>query len=1315
MHSDLTLAYRSYLSRLQLARLQRVPRRPVALDEGLGAILLLDISGFSRLADRLGKDQGRGAEQLSGIISAIFGPMMDELVGYGGDPLFFAGDAVFVLFPVQDPTELGAAVGRSATAALSLLAQTGISEPLPGLRLQLRATIGVGPYVATEVGGVGGRWLLVLEGPALRHTTRADELGQPGTLTLTPDAWTAARAQLVGTPIEAGHYQVSRVLRPISPQTPTHPLVPDSLLPILRTHLAPAVTERIEAGLHSFIAEYRQITAIFIQIPVSGDAHALGGHLHTAGAIVQEQVERFGGVIHNVLIDKGSGFICAFGLPPLAHEDDPARAVAAAEAIRAALAQEGVAPRMGIATGVVYAGELGGNSRRTYEVIGVPLVMAARLMQQAGAGEILVCPTTVRSARRLAFERLPPRVLKGLPEPITPFRPVGRRHTAPPASELVGRSPEIAMALSSFQRLRERHEGGALLVVADAGMGKSTLLRLVRSLTIGLDVFDGAADALEVRTPFYAFRPVVSALFDLPTGLPSSEQRTIIVRKLAQISEELAELAPLLDAILPLGFPESPRTAQMEGSVRAENLRRLLVRVMAAHARPIVLFIEDLHWLDASSWLLCRQLCDEVPSLLLYATSRPLDVPPPEWEALRNGPGRSLTVLGPLDRAQTAAVAARRLGVASIPDDVAEVVFARAEGNPLFAEEIALSLVERGVIAAINGQCSVVGSLQQKDLPASIIGVITHRIDRLRASLQLTLKVASVIGRAFTLEALFAIHPPIDRGEPLAESLRLLTESALIVAEGESFSFRHALIHETTYGLLADAQRRPLHRAAAEFIERTAAHDLSPYFGVLAFHWGEAAEKAKAAWYAARAGEQALEGYANQAAVYYFTHALELDEQVRGPLTVDLQRARWHRLVGEAYYQSDRQGPARVHYEAAIQYAGFGRPRISPSTLWEVGRNVLYRYWPPRRLDDAEARQRGIEAVRAAIELQVVCLWAGDQGSSVHVIFQADNIGRMLRDAPETGYIRSAISYLLYVLGMRSVALRDLDEANAISTAGGSLAFKVGTYVIHGMTLVQHGSAGDGLVQLYAAERLARGLGASLWRHRSSFMLAEALLTLGRWSEAEPYFADAAAVARHVEASTAGMAQAMRAQCRFRTGGSLTDCLSLLDGPGGVSAARSGGISLRWYASIGVQMEILLAAGRTTEALALADEGLAMGSTGTETYSYLRGVDGHYGVCLVFVTLWRQQLQQPTQGLPAAAELAERSRRALKNLKRCAGFFYGVQPRYLLMAGEIALISGRPDRARKHWQAALELATRFEQSFEKQQATAALARLEAAA
>jgi class 3 adenylate cyclase/tetratricopeptide (TPR) repeat protein len=1307
----------THLSRAQLRHLASGEVAGPASTAVEGGLLFTDFTGFTRLADHLARSGPRGAEELSRVLNRYFGVLIAEITDHGGDILTFAGDAVVALFEDGDPV-----AGPAAAARCGLAVQARIGELRAGgdTALGLRTTVGAGAVTIHHVGGVDGQWLAIAGGPPLAELFEADRFGGTGDVLATQSAWSRIRGRADGDPGPGGVIRL-RAVRDPSAHRPSGKIGLDpGLSKAVAAVVPPVVREWHAGGGAGSPAEFREASLVFVSLAGLDPRAGSGNRLHDAAGAVQRQVARLGGTFYQMLHDdKGTHMVAVFGLPGQSHDDDAARAADAALSARADIAGLGLDAGAGVASGPVFCGLYGGPGRTNYGIIGATINRAARLMQHAGGRVLCDAATRTRARRWVDFDDAGAVQLKGMSEPVPVHVAVGRRtaRTGPAAdgAAMIGRARETDRIRARLEALEHGAGGGAVVIEAEAGTGKTTLLGRGQELAAeaGLRVLEGAAEPIEENTAYFAFRPVARELLGIPPDPGPDTARTAVLERLEELGPDRVRLAPLLNAILPLDLPENELTRQMAGSIRAQNLSGLVAQLLA-HAigeRPVVLALEDAHWMDGASLGLCVHLAEHVPAALLLVTARPMDDGPPEYERLRNGPGRETLRLESLAPDEIIELVRRRLLARSVPVAVKDLILAKAEGNPFYGEELAATLLESGAIVVEGGECRIAGELADLKLPGTVQGIVTGRIDRLPAATRTTVKVASVAGRVFGRDILE--HLSGADGGDLDAHLAELEQASLVVRQGDgSYSFRHALTHETAYGLLPFAQREPLHRAAAEHLE--AVHEeLSPVYARLAFHWSRAAEPRKAIPYLGQAGRQALEAYANQSAVGFLGEAIRLDRELRGKLDRDLDRARLHRQLAEGHYSLMQWDRAREHYERAIELCGFRRPRFGPATVVEVARHVASRHAPRLAAGDpasltAEERALCTEALRACDNLQVVYLWQGNQLSLAHTVFEGANIAARLGPSAESAFARAMIGYLLVMAGMRKVAERDLRSAVEMAESAGQLLQQVSCNMYLGMTLSLLGRPLEGIPYLTRADDLVGRLGGGLWKHRGKYMLAEPHLMIGDLPRAAELFGASAALSMSVEPPITGFAYAMQGLCWIRQG-RVADALELVRGPNGIQLVRDNPLGLQLYNTLGATIEGCLWTEEWSEAFEAAREAVAIPEQGDDANSFFTGYNGHAAVIRLFLTLIerRQQGLELPDGIPGERELWGYARRALKNFRKAARQFPGGRAPFLLARGLYQQLRGRTSSARAAWLECVEVGDRTPMPYE-----AAMARYE---
>ena len=1017
------------------------------------AAFFADISGFTRLTEQLAQQGPAGAEELTRLLNDYFGQLIELIHAHGGEVIKFAGDALLALWPL-DEENLATATYRAAQCGLEVQAKLHDYRPTAEARMTLRVGIGAGEVVVMYLGGEFGRWECLVTGEPLLQMTAAQQQAQPGEVILSNAAWDLIKDNGNGHRIGAGFTRLLETTLPL-------PLVAARPAPVapyiesgLRAYIPGAVLSRLNPAETGWLAELRRVTVLFISLPdMTPDAPDSLEQAQRAMLALQKALYRFEGSLNKLSVDeKGTTLVVALGLPPLAHEDDAARGVKAAQAMQAELKKLNWNCAIGVATGRVFCGLIGNDIRREYTMIGRVVNMAARLMQAASLGEILCDnPTVTASKNQLSFDTLPPVLLKGHSEAVTVYRPLGLETVGDKGqTAIVGRELERATLIKHLQTLRKGGPGGVVIIEGEAGIGKSRLLADLRqqAISMRLGIFSGAGDAIENSTPYYVWRSVFNQIFDLEV-LATTEARRSHILDLLELEPQLLPLAPLLNSVLMLDLPESEVTADLRGQVRADNTRDLLLKSLQASVgrSPKVLIIEDAHWLDSAAWALTLLVSQLVRPLLLVIATRPINEPrPPEFTKLAET--ADLLRLESLTSQDMQALACQYLGVLALPPQIEELLQEKTQGNPFFIGELAYSLRDSGILEINEGQCQLAsdaGDLQSLNLPDTVQGAITSRIDKLTPSQQLTLKTASVLGRVFNYNLLRAVFPLEYEKINLPEHLATLELQDIITLESREpeliYSFKHVITREVAYNLMLFSQRRQLHQAAAEWYEGQQTTDLSPFYPLLAHHWGKADVIPKTLDYLEKAGEEALRGYANREAIRFFTEACALTPFP----TTKLRLARWERQLGEAHLGLGQLTTSRQHLEKALTLLGWPMPTTNRQLLAGLFNQAAIQlghrlYQSGLNAAEGEAGVTLLEAARAYERLAEIYYFDNNKTATIYASLRTLNLAEGPGLSPELARAYANMSLAAGILPSPTLAKAYEKRANTTTRKVDSLS-----------------------------------------------------------------------------------------------------------------------------------------------------------------------------------------------------------------------------------------------------------------------------------
>lgn len=952
---------KSYIPNILQNRIAVDPAPPTEpfVQQDQAAVLFVDISGFTALTEEFAAHGPSGAEDISAILNDFYGQWISIIKKYGGDIIKFAGDGLLVIWQ----GELEHACLSAAQAALEARAKLE-SFRARDRSLYTRIALTAGQIAFTGLGGVFNRWELVVTGDAIDQVSRVQEALPPGKIIASSEAWEKLEPHALGDAVQGGHVLINSIRSQVSPDAAQAIQLDENSIPALRSYIPGAIAKRIDAGQSGWLAELRRVTSLFINIPELGRGTD-PQDAQKAAQILQSAIYRYEGSMNKIVVDeKGVSLLAGFGLPPFSHEDDPLRGVLAAQDIYNAITGEGLHCYIGIATGRVFCGVIGNEIRREYTINGDTVNLAARLMHAISAGMTMpegnpvniICDTNTCEAAisRVDFTTLPPIQVRGKAHPVAVHVPQARHakemtHLA--LTDMIGRENE-RFALAEALRALVTKASRIMIIEGEAGLGKSRLVEELfrQAEAMNVNILLGLGEAIEQNTPYHVWKDISQRIFNL-NGQESVTEQKISFEKMNGISHSIGERAPLLSAVMPFAIPDNESTKNVVGDARASAMHQLIIEQLkrVTNQMPTVLVIEDVQWLDSGSWALLKLVAERVSPLLIVITTRPMGIGTPmEFTAIRDMPSTRFLLLSPLGDMDIETLLCQRLNVTTLPNELVAFIRNKAEGHPFYSEELAYALRDSGFIEVKGHECRITsnaGTLDELNLPGSLEGVITSRIDKMPPSHQLTLKVASVIGRVFALRELSAIYPIKSELEALPEYLTHLERQELTILDAPdpetSYLFKHIITQEVAYNLLLFSQRRSLHRAIAEWYEGSFLQDIVTYYPVLAHHWKQADVPQKAVEYLEKSGEMAFRNGTYKEAIRFFTQALDRVKNARDIAVPPLRQAYWLRSIGDAQIGLGDLDAAQLSLRRAA--ALLRRP--SPATRAGVVLGSLYQWF----------------------------------------------------------------------------------------------------------------------------------------------------------------------------------------------------------------------------------------------------------------------------------------------------------------------------------------------------------------------------------
>lgn len=613
-------------------------------------------------------------------------------------------------------------------------------------------------------------------------------------------------------------------------------------------------------------------------------------------------VYKYEGTVARLMGDS----ILAFFGAPIAHEDDPERAVLGGLEIiigfneyKAKIQERfGIEldVRVGINTGMVVVGTVGSDLRMEYTAMGDAINLAARMEQTAQPGTVQIAHDTYKLVAPLfQVQALGGILVKGKEEPVLAYRVIGRhadhtrvRGVAGLESKLVGRELEMA-TLREILENAKHGVGHIVCLMSDAGLGKTRLIEETQKIwrnNPALDWYALSSLSYEANQVYGMFQNLVRVLTGVGLNDSPGESRRKLEPILRLMPEaEQGRAAQALDLLL--GAADTSGLPVPEGEAFQDMLRgvmQALLRKTFAD-KPGILVIDDLHWSDSSSVQLLRSLLpltNELPLVLLYSLR--LDHDTPGWQLSRYAAEElpyhyTELKLRPLTNQDSSLLVRTLLGGIELPNDLMNKILERALGNPFFIEEVVRTLIENGTFVREEpgGHWTVTRRSETFDIPTSLQALLAARIDQLEDMTRRTLQLSSVIGRSFHVRVLAAIAgagQDLDRHLGILQHFEMIGEAARL-PELE-YRFRNPLTQEVAYKSILLKQRREFHRRVAETMEELYADHLDDYSALLAHHFVASDLYGKAIGYLHRAARRAMALYSYDEAIRQLLAALEL-------------------------------------------------------------------------------------------------------------------------------------------------------------------------------------------------------------------------------------------------------------------------------------------------------------------------------------------------------------------------------------------------------------------------------------------------------
>ncbi|MEP7203035.1 MAG: adenylate/guanylate cyclase domain-containing protein [Ilumatobacteraceae bacterium] len=763
-----------------------------------GSLAFFDVSGFTKLTERLARLGRSGAEHINDVLNTVFRGLINGVFRHGGDVLEFGGDAMVVLFSGHDHERRAAA---AAAEMFRFMADDGrITTPLGDARLRMSCGMASGAQAFYLLGTT--RRALVVAGPTSTLMAQLEGAANAGEALIDarlaaalPSSWITRRHSDDALKLNLGRVPMNGVptsmLRDDAGDSEGHTAM-----------LLPRQFGSLLEGTHR-AGELKQVAMSFIRLNGTDELLADEGvdGVHRLLADITEIVDRAAAELDvcwlETQAEANSVRWTLVSGAPTATERDGERLL---RVLRRIADETPVPLRIGANLGVVFVGDMGHPQRCTYIVMGDATNLAARLMAKAAPGEIIAgerlyntCPD------RFEFTPLEPFLVKGKKAPVRAFLVEGLaaenltggvHHSDATLTPMVGRDEELA------QLLRAIRDGGFVELVGEAGVGKSRLWQEARRVTDSRRWYVMRAEPHEVGSLYLPFRRLIR----FAAGIDPNDDAVVvgasIAALVAQVAPVLLPWLPLIATVVGADVPTTDEVEALDPTFRADRVRLAVAELVLVLTGPdSVIVFEDVHWIDEAS----RALVDVLGGLLGSHTAFVLTRRPEGWS-----PSPVTTIqLAPIDSEYADELLLRELPASAASDATLARLRESAEGNPLYLIELARSVATHSTVA-------------DAAYPETVERVLAARIDQLPVIGRELIRDASVLGSTMSRD--FASR--VLERDDLEDARTWERELGDLVMLGEqTVRFRHDLVRVAAYEGLSVRRRRALHQRAGDVIE----------------------------------------------------------------------------------------------------------------------------------------------------------------------------------------------------------------------------------------------------------------------------------------------------------------------------------------------------------------------------------------------------------------------------------------------------------------------------------------------------------------
>jgi len=905
----------------------------------------------------------------------------------------------------------------------------------------------------------------------------------------------------------------------------------------IQKYLPSGLTEKILSQKDRIEGERKQVTVMFADMEgFTSLSERLG--IEEAYAIMDQvyeiliqKVHEYEGTVNEM---TGDGIMALFGAP-IALEDAPQKAIRSAVAIHREMAsfsgrirqsQQRIPPirmRIGIHTGPVVVGTLGNDLRLEFKAVGDTVNVASRMESLAEPGTTYVSDETFQLTEGFfSFEALGEKVIKGKEKPVKIYRfiaPSSRRTRFDVSAErgltrFVGRERELELLIDGFERSKSGY-GQAVSVEAEAGVGKSRLIYEFRK-AVGhedLSFLEGKCLSYSRDIAYYPLSDILRSIFDIKAddGDPEIKNKACEVLKTLEVDEPAThpyvfELLSVKDS----GINSISMSAEARKDRTIHALQRIVLKY--AEARPLVMVIEDLHWIDKSSEESLRYLLESIAGVKVFLvfTYRPNFIC--DWGSQAY---HSRISLNRLSNRESLVMAYHVLGAEKLDQNLEKLILTKTDGVPFFVEEFVKSLKDLKLVAPRDGIYCLIKDPQKMTIPSTIQDVIMARVDALPKGAKDVLQAGSVIERGFSYELIKRVTGIPEPG--LLSFLSVLKELELLYERGiypqSDYIFKHALTREVVYDSILKSRKKRLHDACGNAIEQLYPDTIETYYGVLAEHFIASENYPKGAEYARLAERKAEKSASLVDAITYAKKRVECLEKMPAALLVQEELIDARTALGLYAIQSGFHADAKAAVASIVDLAQRLRYRKRLSQIYTI--LGTYSYLVEENFPEAFKYLEEALAISQEMNDMVSTLFSNfwlavvravncEYGKALSQIEKALEINISAGSLWGVSIIKSNLSFFIYYFqGQVDLSLQASSEALRGANESGDIFSKAMASVCHGIACY-----GKGLFEA-AAEHLSKGselcekIDLVIFQALGRFFRGESFFEIGEYAQAK--------------------------------------------------------------------------------------------------------------------------------------------------------------------------------------------------------------------